>query len=163
MTCACVLIALCPLMAGCETRAAPTPPKALVASATPYVEIIDVATPDHRENRILRVEPADDDALFLQELYDFAIRYFPDGWWGNSGPDAQYREIVFFSRARRIVLRSWHPIVEQDSRLVAGSQGVTPLGGMTRQQFLARDDPAYVAQRDAFDAIEARLRERYGS
>ena len=80
MTCACVLIALCPLMAGCETRAAPTPPKALVASATPYVEIIDVATPDHRENRILRVEPADDDALFLQELYDFAIRYFPDGW-----------------------------------------------------------------------------------
>lgn len=157
-----VLLGLSLSAIGCNSKAPPTPSGTAVTPVTPYVAIIDVDPARFAETEILRVELSDDNAAYLQELYDFALIHFPDEWWSNYGPDAEYREIVFFSRGRKIQLQSWHPIYEQDPRVVASSQGLTNLGGMTRQQFLARDDPEYVRQRNAFDDIEARLRRRYG-
>jgi len=129
----------------------------------PYVEIIDVFSMSRGEDRILRVEPLDDETALLQELNDLAFQHFPNGTWVNFGPDSAYRQIVFFSSGRKIELRSWHPIYEQEPDVVAGSEGVTSLVGETREEFLAQDDPKYVAQRRAFDEIEARLRQHHGS
>ena len=152
-----VLVALCFSALGCDTTTPPELPEA------PYVEIIDVSSRLLSEDRILRVEPLDDEAALLQELYDLALEHFPNGSWVNFGPDSAYRTIVFFSRGRKIQLSSWHPIYEQDPRVIASSEGLTSLVGKTREEFLAQDDPEYVAQRRAFDDIEARLRHRYGS
>lgn len=133
-----------------------------VPTEAPYVAIIDVSSPGSKDI-ILHVEPLDDETALLQELYDLAVKHFPNGSWGSFGPDSAYREIVFFSRGRKIQLSSWHPIYEQDPNLVASSEGLTSLAGKTREEFLAQDDPEYVAQRRAFDDIEARLRQRFGS
>ena len=151
-----VLVALCFAALSCDTTTPPEQPE------VPYVEIIDVSS-RLSEDRILRVEQLDDEAVLLQELYDLALEHFPNGSWVNFGPDSAYRKIVFFSRGRKIQLSSWHPIYEQDPNVIASSKGLTSLVGKTREEFLAQDDPEYVAQRRAFDDIEARLRQRYGS
>ncbi len=152
-----VLIASCLSAVGCDSTTPPALPEA------PYVEIIDVSSRSRGEDRILRVEPLDDETALLQELNDLAFQHFPNGTWVNFGPDSAYRQIVFFSRGRKIELMSWHPLYEQAPDVVAGSGGLIPLEGETREAFLAHDDPAYVAQRRVFDEIEARLRQRYGS
>ena len=156
-----VLVALCFSALGCDITTDTTTPQALPEA--PYVEIIDVSSRPYNEDDILRFELLNDETALLQELYDLAVTHFPSGSWINFGPDSAYREIVFFSRGRKIRLSSWHPIFEQDPRLVASSEGITSLGGKTREEFLAQDDLEYVAQRRAFDEIEARLRQRYGS
>jgi hypothetical protein len=104
----------------------------------------------------------DDSSALLAELYDLAARLFPGGSWNNFGPDSSYREIVYFSRGRKVVLRSWHPLAEQDPRVVAASYGLTSLDGRDREAFLRGDDQGYVEKRRAYDRIEERLRGQYG-
>jgi hypothetical protein len=138
-----------------------------IASDVPRVEIVD----RDARNGIgavsldivqLRVPLRDEDAEFLDELYDLAVSRFGGPAWASYGPDSDYREITFSSRGRVVRLASWHPTAERSANTVAASYGVTSLGGQDREAFLADDDPAYVAQRKAFDEIAARLREHYG-
>lgn len=136
---------------------------ALRSNESQYVLIANVSSRPVGDEIILRNELPEDSSVFLEELYDLAIRHFPDGTWINYGPDSSYREIVFFSRGRKVELRSWHPLAEQDSRLVASSSGLTSLDGMSREEFLAQDDETYLAQRRTFEEIEKRLRDQYGS
>ena len=134
-----------------------------VKADEPRVEIVDDSYGRDPGPLVqLRFAPRDEDAAFLAELYDFAVSRFGSTQWGNSGPDADYREIVFFSRGRKVHLESWHPIVERWPNSVAASFGVTSLEGQDREAFLAADDPAYVAKRKAFDEIADRLRAHYG-
>jgi len=137
-----------------------------IAPDSPRVEISDREVGRRRAGAPvivqLRAEVRDEDAAFLYELYAFAMSRFGGPAWTNTGPDADYRELVFFSRGRRVQLISWHPLFERSSNLVAASYGVTSLEGRDREAFLKEDDPAYVAKRQAFDEVASRLREHYG-
>lgn len=134
----------------------------------PYIAITDVypgredPKPHSGPLKILRIKLADDGSGFLADLYDLSQRHFANDRWSKYGPDSSYREIVFFSRGRKVVLRSWHPLYEKNPGVVASSHGLTSLGGKSREAFLREDDQGYVAQRRAFDEIEAALRKHYG-
>ncbi len=110
---------------------------------------------------LLRVELKDDGSAFLADLYDLNRRCFADDTWSSFGPDSSYREIIFFSRGRKVVLRSWHPLYEKNPGVVASSHGLVPLVG-SREGFLRHDDQAYVEKRRTFDKIEGELRKQYG-
>ena len=134
-----------------------------VKAKAPRVEISD-DEPDMLEPVVqLRAALRPEDAAFLDELYDLAVSRFGEASWNNFGPDAAVRELAFVSKGRMARLRSWHPLAEKNSSFVAASYGLTPLEGQDRAAFLAADDPAYVAQRRAFDEIAEKLRQHYGA
>jgi hypothetical protein len=147
----------CILFCGC-VHAPPASPEALV-----YVSVVDVAgrpsvSGDQAlDTTLLHAEVPAATPPEYDALCELAAAHFPEGQWGNLGPDSRYREITLPCGETIYVLRSWHPIFEDDPSLVAASYGITPLDGQTRQEFLAADDPAYVAKRQAFDAIEQGL------
>lgn len=128
----------------------------------PMVSIVDVAPLLNEDEVILRVRHDEKHESFLGELYDYAVRHFPDGVWSKYGPDSYFREIEFVGRGQTVMLRSWHPIYEQSPGVVAVSHGLTPIGNRSREEILREDDPTYVSQRNAFDEIEARLLSRFG-
>ena len=136
--------------------------RAIVRESSGHVAITDMSSGRRGESVVLHVD-VDDGSPFLSQLHDLAIERFPDGSWINYGPDSSYREIVFSSRGRKVVLQSWHPIMETNPGLVAASFGVIALEGQTREEFLRKDDQQYVKKRQAFDEIEARLRKQFGS
>ena len=150
-----LLVAALLTLSGCSSTVSPAP------EASIAISIKDVGSLATRDDVILERTLQDGESTFLAEQYDLAAKQFPDGVWNNFGPDSRYREIVFASRGRKVVLRSWHPVFEQNSELVAGSDGIVALDGQTRDEYLKKDDPKYVAQRNAFDTIETRFREKF--
>lgn len=123
-----------------------------------HVSIVDRLASRHQEDvTILSTEVQDQRKELVADLRRFALGAFPDGYWVNCGPDSAYREIVISNEQEELRLRSWHPLYEADATLVAASYGLTPLNGVDRKAFLAEDDPAYVAKREAFDHIERQL------
>jgi len=75
--------------------------------------------------------------------------------WSNFSTDAPYRRVVLEWEGKRIVLKSRHPLIEQDPKLVVTSRGVESLEGRNRSDVLKSDDSQYLKKREAFDAIVA--------
>ena len=160
-----IVMGLFAVVCGCDGSA--SAPRAQVKQVAPragamYDAVSDISSSDFSVTPIVQVPTADENSTFLADLYDFALQHFPNGTWTNFGPDSSYRKIEFVSKGRQVRLKSWHPLYETNSNVVAGSHGLTPLLGQSREAYLRGDDPTYVRQRKAFDEIEARLRKRYG-
>ena len=130
----------------------------------PLVSIVDTGIGMHggSDEVILEVELEPGGESQIADLCELAAERFADGGWAKYGPDSSFRRITLGCGDRTYVLESWHPLFEENPNLVAGSHGITSLDGMTREAFLAKDDQAYVRQREAFDEIERELRQRFG-
>ena len=106
---------------------------------------------------------ADGEAPRLDPILGVVREHFSELRWTNYGPDSCYREIEIVRGDEHVRLRSWHSVFEENPVLVVGSHGVTALNGRSRAEYLAQDDPAYVAKRNAFDEIERLLMELLAS
>ena len=70
------------------------------------------------------------------------------------GLDAPYTEVRLRFEKRSWRFRSWHRLMEEDSRLVAASYGLAPIPeGKTRDEVLRLDSDSYRTFRASFDAL----------
>ena len=69
------------------------------------------------------------------------------------GPDASYVSIVIEVAGHSVTLESWHPLFEENPRLVVTSHGVGSLEGKTREEVLKKEPAWYLEFRRVFDSI----------
>lgn len=132
----------------------------LGASSSARLEIVDiddslaVRGSSRRELPVCGVDgKTAERRAFIERLWKRYSPVFGQEDWRSFGPDSSYRRITLAWGEKKIVLESWHPIVERAGTGVAMSYGVTGLGGRTREEMLKTDDALYVKRRKAFDAI----------
>ena len=78
--------------------------------------------------------------------------------WTNWGPDAARRRVELRCGEKRLLLESWHPLMERGGEFFAHHDGVRRLEGRVAAQALAAEPADYRAKRAAFDAIVAACR-----
>ena len=71
------------------------------------------------------------------------------------GPGSGYIEITLKNGRKTIVVRSWHPVLEKNKKLVVTSRGVEALDGRKRADILKADKVWYQEAKRCFDAITA--------
>jgi hypothetical protein len=94
-----------------------------------------------------------EDRRFVKRLWDDYGPVFGFKDWNNFGPDSAYRQIRLTHDGKTLTLKSWHPAYERNEKLVVTSQGVMLLEKQSRAEVLKKDDPDYVARREAFDSL----------
>ena len=121
------------------------------------IEILDI---DHTRRAPLNIKPvcvvearSESDRRFVERLWARYAPAFDLKDWQSLGPDSAYRRVSLYWGAKKIVLESWHPIVERGGNGVAMSYGVTALEGRSLAAALKNDDAIYLKRREAFDAI----------
>ncbi|MEQ1919325.1 MAG: hypothetical protein ABL955_09010 [Elusimicrobiota bacterium] len=127
------------------------------ARAQARLEIVDV---DHSRRAALAIQPVcgvdpktEGGDKFVERLWKRYASVFGLKDWRSFGPDSAYRRITLVWQEKKIILESWHPIVERGGKGVAMSYGVTALDGRSLAAALKNDDAQYVKRREAFDAI----------
>jgi hypothetical protein len=87
------------------------------------------------------------DAKKIDELVQRLHRdgVFGDGkaYYGNLGPDSTFDVIDMQLPDRRLQLRSWHEVFEENPKVVVTSRGVESLEGRDRDTILAAEPPEY--------------------
>ena len=121
------------------------------------IEILDI---DHTRRAPLTIKPvcvvdarSETERRFIGRLWTRYAPAFDLKDWQSLGPDSAYRRVSLYWGAKKIVLESWHPIVERGGKGVAMSYGVTALDGRSLADALKNDDAQYLKRRKTFDAI----------
>ena len=101
---------------------------------------------------------ANDDATreAIRKLWDDASKAFSKEHRQQMfGPGSGYIEITLKNGRKTIVVRSWHPVLEKNKKLVVTSRGVEALDGRKRADILKADKAWYQEAKRCFDAITA--------
>lgn len=134
------------------------------ARAQARLEIADV---DNSRRAGLSIQPVcgvdaktEADRKFIELLWTRYAGVYALKDWRSFGPDSAYRRITLAWADKKIILESWHPIVERGGKGVAMSYGVTALDGRSLTDALKTDDAKYVRRRAVFDTIVRECAER---
>jgi hypothetical protein len=82
-----------------------------------------------------------------------AKKAFPKDRRNLFGPSSGFVEITVTNGEEEIVVRSWHPLYEENTKVVVTSHGVESLEGRNRDEVLKADKKWYREARRVFDSI----------
>lgn len=90
----------------------------------------------------------------IEAQHLFGDRYLSQGQFG---PDSAFTTIWVQADGRRLKMRSWHELYETNPKVVALSNGLTALGGRTREDALRADKKDYQRYRSVWANLRKQI------
>ena len=125
-----------------------------MTSENSYIKIIDRGAWEVKDKTLFDLKPLNEKhKIFIRDMWVEYHDKFDDSTWFSVGPDSTYREIEISYNNQKIKLMSWHPIFEENPKLVVTSKGVKSLDGQNREDVLKSGSSNYLKSRNHFDKI----------
>jgi hypothetical protein len=120
---------------------------------TPAIKIVEhVSLGDSKDIASISSKDASTRAQIIK-YWEEAKKAFPKDRRNMYGPSSGYVEITLTNGEEEIVVRSWHPLYEDNTKVVVTSNGVESLEGRNRDGVLKADKKWYREARRVFDSI----------